>query len=189
MSPAASTPPAPPPVPPALPRIQAHAVAERAFTVSDAFHRSARGFRNRLLITSIIVVVVAVGLVLLQWRLPDAHMFSVPQDATSLSRWALMMLVMVFGLLGSLVTTIPSMAKIPTVSSPFNFPLQQSLVKISLGSLTGLVGVIAIGTGGVTSGFTSLQALIAIAIVFGAGQQAVTQFLDNRAGKIIESAP
>ena len=166
-----------------------HAVARRAFAVSDGFHQSARGFRNRLVITALIIVAVAVGLVILQWRIPDAAIFEVPKDATDMSRWALMMLVMAFGLLGALVSTIPSMAAIPTVSSPFNFPLQQAFVKITFGSLTALVGVIAIGTGGVTNGFSSLQSLVTIGIVFGAGQQAVTQFLDKRAGKIIDSAP
>jgi hypothetical protein len=189
MSPANPAPPALPPVPPANPRVMARAVAERAFEVSDGFHRSARGFRNRLVLAVVIIVTVAVGLVVLQWRLPDAKIFSIPSDAESLSRWALMILVMVFGFLGALVTTIPSMAAIPTVASPFNFPLQQAFVKISLGSLTALVGVVAIGTGGVTAGFTSLQAMIAIAIVFGAAQQAVTQFLDKRAGEIIDSSP
>lgn len=178
-----------PPVPPADIRVLMHSVAERSFFVSDNFHRSARGFRNRLVITVLLILIVAVGLVILQWRLPDAAIFATPPDAANLSRWVLMILVMFFGLLGSLVTTIPSMAAIPTVSSPFNFPMQQAFVKITFGSLTGLVGVIAIGTGGVTKGFTSLQAFVAIAIIFGASQQAVTQFLDKRAGKIIDSAP
>ena len=57
--------------------------------------------------------------------------------------------VMFFGLLGAVVTTIPSMAAIPTVYSPFNFPLPQAFVKIFFGALTAVVGVIAIGQTGV----------------------------------------
>jgi hypothetical protein len=92
---------------------------------------------------------------------------------------------MVFGSVGALVTAIPAMARIPTVHSPFNFPLPQGLLKIVLGSLTALVGVIVIGTTGLNDGFSSLTSLIGVAIVFGAGQQAITQFLDKRAGTII----
>jgi hypothetical protein len=81
------------------------------------------------------------------------------------------------------------MAAIPNVTSPFNFPLQQAFVKTTFGALTAIVGVVAIGNAGVTNGFDSLQSLIGVAVIFGAGQQAVTQFLDKRAGKIIDSAP
>jgi hypothetical protein len=52
-----------------------------------------------------------------------------------------------------------------------------------------LVGVVVIGNSGLANGFASLQPLLGVAIVFGAGQQAVTQFLDKRAGEIIASAP
>jgi len=98
------------------------------------------------------------------------------------------MLVMVFGSVGALVTAIPAMAAVPTVTSPFNFPLPQGLLKIVVGALAALVGVIVIGPSGVTQGFASLQSLIGTAVVFGAGQQLVTQFLDKRAGQIISQS-
>ena len=190
MTPSAPAPSTPPPVPTTTPpRVMMRAVAERAFAVSDGFHQSARAFRNRLVVTFLIIVGVAAGLVILQWRLPQAPIFAVPHNPGDLSRWAVMLLVMVFGGLGALVTTIPSMAAIPTVTSPFNFPMQQAFVKISLGTLTAILGVIAIGNAGVTNGFDSLQSLIGVGVIFGAGQQAVTQFLDKRASEIIASAP
>ena len=116
--------------------------------------------------------------------------FAILYNSGNLSRWALMLLVMILGGLGALVTTIPSMAAaIPTVVSPFNFPMRQAFVKITFGTLTVIVGVIAIGNAGVTNGFDSLQSLIGVDVIVGAGQQAVTQFLDKRAGKIIDAAP
>jgi type IV secretory pathway VirB2 component (pilin) len=175
-------------LPPADPRIVMQTVMRDSFSQSDAFHHETRSFRNRLVVFTLVGIGVVIGLALLQWRLPTAPVFAVPKDAHSMSRWALLMLVMVFGSIGALVTIIPSMAAIPRVSSPFNFPLQQAFLKFVLGSLTAVVGVIAIGSTGVTNGFASLQALVGIAIIFGAGQQAVTQFLDKRAGKIIDSA-
>lgn len=178
-----------PPAPPTAVRWMILSVAERSIEVSNNFHRSARAFRNRLVITVLVILIVAVGLILVQWRLPSAAIFATPKDTHGLARWVLVGVVMFFGLLGAVVTTIPSMAAIPTVYSPFNFPLPQAFVKIFFGALTAVVGVIAIGQVGVTEGFSSLQALVAIAIIFGAGQQAVTQFLDKRAGKIIDSGP
>jgi len=178
-----------PPVPRARPRVIIGAVITRASEVTDEFHRSARAFRNRLFITLLLILTVAIGLVLLQWRLPNAAIFEQPPGTTGIARWTLMLLVMIFGSLGALVTAIPSMSAIRRVASPFNFPLQQALVKISFGSLTALVGVVAIGADGVTKGFTSLQSLITTAIIFGAGQQLVTRFLDKRAGEIIDAVP
>jgi len=98
------------------------------------------------------------------------------------------MLVMGFGSLGALDTAIPAMSAIPTVKTPYNFPLAQWLLKIVLGSLTAIVGVVVIGSAGITVGIASMQALIGIAVVFGAGQQAITQFLDKRAGELIAKA-
>jgi hypothetical protein len=168
------------PLPATSPQVSMQAVLQRSFQQSDAYHRAARAFRNRLVITIIVTLVVAVSLVIIQWRLPTAKIIPLPAGTTDLSRWAVMLLV---------ITTIPSMAAIPRVSGPYNFPLQQSFVKMFVGSLSALVGVVVIGNTGVASGFASLQSLLGVAIVFGAGQQAVTQFLDKRAGEIIASAP
>ena len=52
---------------------------------------------------------------------------------------------------------------------------------------TAVVGVVALGSAGVTKGFSSLQALLGVAAVFGAAQQVVTQFLDKRAGEIVST--
>jgi hypothetical protein len=178
----------PVPAPDIDPRLTIEAVLRQAYGQSDSFHHDTRAFRNRLVVTTLISVLVALGLVVLQWRISSAAILAIPRDSSGLSRWAIFLLVMLFGSVGALVTTIPSMAAIPRVSGPFNFPLQQAILKIVLGSLTAVVGVIAIGNAGVTSGFASLESLLGVAVIFGAGQQAVTQFLDKRAGEIISSA-
>jgi hypothetical protein len=172
------------------PRTIIQTVLRRAFAKSDSFERDVRAFRNRLVVTTLIAIGTASLLVVLQWRLPNAEIVQRPKDGgAGVARWALLMLVMVFGGVGALVSAIPALAAIPRVKSPFSFPLQQAFMKIAVGCLTGLVGVVVTGRAGVTTGFTSLQALIAVGIVFGAAQQAITQYLDKRAGQIIESTP
>lgn len=130
----------------------------------------------------------AIGLVIVQWRLPSAAIIELPKGHSSPARWAALLEVLLFGSVSALVTAIPAMAVVPTVSSPFNFPLFQGLLKIVVGGLTALVVVIVIGGNGVTQGFASFQSLVGTAIIFGAGQQAITQFLDKRAGQIVASA-
>jgi len=176
------------PVPAAPARIIMIDVMRRSYQQSDAFHEDARSFRNRLIVIALITVSVAIALILLQWRLPNAAIFQLPSDDSGLSRWAVTMLIMVFGSVGALVSAIPAMASIPTAKTPYNFPLPQGLLKIVLGSLTAMIGVVAIGSTGVTTGFASMQALIGVAIVFGSGQQAITQFLDKRAGQLVTQA-
>lgn len=178
-----------PPAPPAPLATMISSVVRNAHAASDSFHRDARAFRNRLIIISLIAIVTSALLVVLQGQLPDATIIQRPAGTDKEAAWAIMLLVMVFGCVGALVTAIPALASIPRVKSPFNFPLQQALMKVFVGSLTALVGVIVVGSAGVTKGYASLSALLGVAVVFGASQQAVTRYLDRRATQIIESKP
>jgi len=112
----------------------------RSYALSDAFQHSARAFRNRLVLTTAIVMLGAGCLVLLQWRLPDAAIVVMPTGAEHLPRWCVLLLVLLFGSLGALLTAIPAMAALPQVDSAYNFPLQQSFVKIAVGSISAMVG-------------------------------------------------
>lgn len=182
------TPPTPqsPPAPPANLRTAILSVFRKSFSRTDGFQQTARAFRNRLVIMSLVCFLVDAVLVVIQWRLPQAIILKPPN--TDASRWALLLLLMVFGSVGGLVSAIPAVAAIPTVQSPFNFPMQQALLKVVFGSLTALSGVIVLDSASVTNGFGSLEALLGAAIVFGAAQQVVTQYLDRRAGKLLSGA-
>jgi hypothetical protein len=160
-----------------------------AFEAINAYHRAARALRNRLIVMTLIALVTASAIVLLQWRIPSATIIERPDGAEGISTWQLTLLVMAFGAIGALLTTIRPISTLPPSGSPFNFPLQQALLKIVVGTLTATVGVIVIGGASVTTGFQSLPALIGAAVVFGAAQQALTQFLDKRAASLIDSGP
>ena len=170
-------------------RIVVLAILEKSHTQSDQFHREARGFRNRIVVTSLIAFGAGSLLLLSQAVLANAVIIPRPPNADGLARWELVLLIMGFGSFGALLSTIPAMAAVPTLQSPFNFPLQQAYLKIILGSLTAVIGVVLIGGTDVTTGPRSLEALLGLATAFGAAQQAVTQYLDRKAGKIIESGP
>lgn len=169
-------------------RTMVQAVLRRSFAQTDGFHHDARAFRNRLVITTVLSLVTALSIIVLQWRLPQADIIQQPTGAEDVSRWALLILVMAFGAVGGLITGIPALAALPSVNSPFNFPMQQAFLKLALGSLTAVVGVIVTGSAGVTTGYASMQALAGVALVFGAAQQAVTQFLDKRADQILQGS-
>ncbi|HEX2384826.1 MAG TPA: hypothetical protein VHI95_19430 [Acidimicrobiales bacterium] len=174
--------------PPVSDRTIVESVMRRSFALTDEFHHDSRSFRNRLVVTSLLALSTAFAILVVQWRLPKADIIQRPVGGEDVTRWALVILVMAFGAVGGLITSIPALAALPRVKGPFNFPLQQAFLKIALGSVTAVVGVIVTGSAGVTTGYASMQALAGVALVFGAAQQAVTQFLDKRAGQIIEGA-
>ena len=140
------------------------------------------------MIGSLISAAGVATLVVLQLVFDDADIVAQPESTTGISRLGLMFLVMAFGTIGGLLSAVPALAAVPTAPGPYNFPLQQAILKIVLGALTGLVGVIVTGTTGATGGFTSLGAMLGIATVFGAAQQSLTGFLDKRAGQIVANA-
>jgi hypothetical protein len=174
--------------PPVSERTTIESVMRCSFAATDAFHHDSRAFRNRLVVTTLLALSTTFAIIVVQWRLPRADIIQRPTGGEDVSRWALLILVMAFGAVGGLITSIPALAALPRVKGPFNFPLQQAFLKIALGSVTAVVGVIVTGSAGVTTGYASMQALAGVALVFGAAQQAVTQFLDRRADQILQGS-
>jgi hypothetical protein len=87
---------------------------------------------------------------------------------------------------GAMFTAIPAISKIPSNFGPFNLPLQQGLLKIAFGPLVAVVGIALLNTG--VSPQTvpkTLPSLLLMAALFGAGQHAVTKYVDQRAEQIL----
>lgn len=162
---------------------------EAVFVRESNYHRAARALRNRLIIMSLIALASAVALVAIQWWIGGAVFVTKPTGLTGVDNWQLLLLVMVFGAIGALLTSIKPISTMPPSNSPFNFPLQQALLKIMVGTLTATVGIVALATVTNAKGFDSLPAMLGTAAAFGAGQQAVTRMLDDRANALISQSP
>lgn len=103
------------------------------------------------------------------------------------SSWSYLGIVMLFGAVGSLFTTIPAVSRIPSNFGPFNLPLQQGLLKIAFGPLAAVTGLGALMF--VPAKLPdSLSAILLLAVIFGAGQHAVTRYVDQRAEEILTAA-
>jgi hypothetical protein len=166
-------------------RATAGAVLRAANVESDQQHKEARALRNRILRITLMLVALAGVLVVLQWRLPSATMIAAPKGVENVPAWALLLMVMALGCLGGFLTAIPAVTRTPRTRSPFNVPLQQTLLKLVLGALTAVVGVMIVGSGMVSTGLQSVASMLVLAVVFGSGQQAVTGFVDQYAKKIL----
>ena len=161
-----------------------HSVAE-----SCRFNQSARAFRNRLFLLSTFALMATALVVLVQCWVPDANIVRRPTGRGVESGAQLLTIVAAFGMLGGLVSAIPSLGRASRELNAFNVGMQRALQKVATGGLTAIIGVIALSNATVTTGYSSLQSLLAVAIVFGGAQQVVTRGLDDHALEIVRSAP
>ncbi|MFI7220695.1 hypothetical protein [Micromonospora maritima] len=173
---------------PALIRAKAQALLLRYHSVSDEFHESVRRLRNRMLGLSVFALVAEVLVVLVQWRSHDVRLLKAPVDAAGVPAWRLLFFVLIAGALGAFLSALPSMITSRSGGLPYKLPFQQGLLKLAIGPLVAVVGIMLVIGGLVETTVNSTAALLGVAIVFGAGQQAVTAFADRRAAELLGSA-
>ncbi|SBT66504.1 hypothetical protein GA0070622_3527 [Micromonospora sediminicola] len=173
---------------PALIRAKAQALLLRYHSVSDEFHESVRRLRNRMLGLSVFALVAEVLVVLVQWRSHDVRLLKAPVDAAGVPAWRLLFFVLIAGALGAFISALPSMITSRSGGLPYKLPFQQGLLKLAIGPLVAVVGIMLVIGGLVETTVNSTAALLGVAIVFGAGQQAVTAFADRRAAELLGSA-
>jgi hypothetical protein len=160
-------------------------VLRAAHERADQANKEARYLRNRLLLASAFSALFAAAIVSTQAVLEHTS-FVDGAERWAGGRWSYLVVIMVFGGVGALFTAIPAISKIPSNHGPFNLPLQQGLLKIAFGPLVAVVGIALLNTG-VSSQFVpeSVPKVLLMAALFGAGQHAVTRYVDQRAEQIL----
>ncbi|OQZ93450.1 hypothetical protein BST11_02155 [Mycobacterium alsense] len=162
------------------------AVLRTAHENSDRSNQEARYLRNRLILASGACLFFAALTLLTQRLFRNNHFLTLPDDTFKDSPWQYLFLVMFFGSVGALFTAIPAMSKVPLDHSPFNLPLQQGLLKLVLGPLVAVVGLLILDADVLHVGSSNtLIGTLLLATVFGAGQHAVTRYVDQRASEIL----
>lgn len=170
---------------PALFQAKVQALLLRYHSVSDEFHESVRRLRNRMLGLSVFALVAEALMVLVQWRSRDVQLLKAPTDAAGVPAWRLLVFVLIAGALGAFISALPSMITSRSGGLPYKLPFQQGLLKLAIGPLVAVVGIMLVIGGLVETTVNSTAALLGVAIVFGAGQQAVTAFADRRASELL----
>jgi hypothetical protein len=98
-------------------------------------------------------------------------------------------LVMLLGLVAAAVTGAAALRRMRGTSTPFSVPVALIALKLPLGALTAVVGLLLLG-GGFVPGFSALDSsgqILAWALVFGAAQQLVTGLVDKKAQTVLNS--
>ncbi len=95
------------------------------------------------------------------------------------------------GLLGGGLASAVSVRKMARSTAPYDVPLALALLKVPMGALTAVAGILLLG-GGFVPGFSQLDTqrqILAYALIFGYAQQLATRYLDDRATTLLAEVP
>lgn len=159
-------------------------VARATYRAADDAYAQSRGFRNRLVrLTGLAVAAVVAMTAAAGWWLD----FGLDEDPPG--RWAAPLIVGVFGVVGAFITAVQPVARSQGTRNPFNLPFYQLLLKLAMGPLFALVGVLLVRSGvvvpdalvgGTAADDITVTQLAVLAVLFGSAQHAVTRVVDQR---------
>lgn len=171
---------------------------ESAYATSDAQHMQVRSFRNILLGTTVllsffVVLVGAIG----SWA-PGAfalcgtshgHVHAVCPTGGAQPHGGDVFLVELLGILAASITGASSIRKLSGTSTPYSVPIVSLALKLPIGALTALGGLVFLRAGfGPTITSLNQAQICAYALVFGASQQLFMQFVDKQAQTVLDAA-
>ena len=178
-------------------RAQVIDTVRAAFDASDDEHTAARAFRNKLVIASLVLIGLNTLFGVLGAVRPDLLPMCVSRaDAPgrlicaggrATSGPADVWLTQLMGAGGALVSTVVLLLLRRPSLSPYILVGYQALIKVLLGALLAVIGVLALGAG-LGDGLIGLRnqpAVLVAAVVFGYAQQLGTRLLDNYADKLL----
>jgi hypothetical protein len=171
-----------------------------AYRVSDEQYAATRAFRNRIIMMTVTAAAVLLLIVLgaYVWNLSLAPTSqSLPTGEPSV--WegsplpegaSAVLAVALFGAVGALLSGIHAVAQSGGSRNPFALAWWQAWLKLPTGSLSAMVGVLALQS----RAFPAIPAtrwseLLVWAVVFGAAQQTVTRFVDQRVRGLVGEGP
>lgn len=171
---------------------------ESAHATSDAQHVRVRSFRNILFGTTVVLAVFVVIVGVIGSLAPGA--LAICGAATTKGVTAAcptgsahpsggdVFLVELLGLLAAAITGAAAVRKLSGTSTPYAVPLASLVVKLPIGALTALGGLLLIRAGfGPSITYLDQAQISAYALVFGAAQQLFMQFVDKQAKSVLDA--
>lgn len=172
-------------------RRAAVALIREAHGAAEERHESERNQQRGILYIAAGFFVAAVVTIVVQAIMPAGdRIIPLPGNGATMAGWALLALVMLFGMLGGALSALVSLymtGKKLTNTLWFDPRPALSLVKVVMGLWTAVLGVLAVGTGVVVGVYTSLASVLLLAFIFGYAQLAVTRFIDRKVADIVGS--
>jgi hypothetical protein len=171
-----------------------------AFDVSDEVHAATRALRNKMVVAAVVLGVLnlSFGIVgalrpafLPMCALsPDNNGRSICASGSGTPGAFDVWLVSLLGAAGASIATVVLLIRRRPSLSPYVLVGYQALIKVLLGAVLAVIGLLALGAG-VTAGVTCFRAqatLLLWAVVLGYAQQLGTRLLDNYADRVLDRA-
>jgi hypothetical protein len=167
---------------------------EWSYCATDAQYARLRSFRNILSGVSFAVLCFVIGLGIVGMVTPHSLglCFSGTICPTGTSPAAHdAFIIELLGAAGGVLVAVLGISKMQGTSTPYGVPLGLALLKLPLGALTALLGLVLIH-GQFVPGLTDLDSsgqILAYAIAFGVAQHAVTAMVDRRGQELLSGIP
>lgn len=168
-------------------RAQLRAIRQACDSSSDGGHADARAYRNTLILVGVLLAA-ALGIVAAM-AFADSTFRSVfaPADATA-GRWYVLELEVVASLAG-LTGGLLSLSNYNGFQSSYGLPFVQAFLKGGTGAATGLLGVLLVQSGIVSTLKPQPGGgVFAVAVIFGYTQYLFTRLVDQQAKAVLTSA-
>ncbi|MEU7576285.1 hypothetical protein AB0B50_01585 [Streptomyces sp. NPDC041068] len=168
------------------------ALLEAAYAVQEERAVRSRNFRNRLIRAGSVLTLLLVVTVTVAWHsagaIPVCTSGCPDREEPGLREVGLVMLL---GMLGAATHVAGRLQKMGGSWNPYNLPFYQELIKLPIGALTAVIGLLLVDTEWLpmTEAPDSWHDVMASAVVFGLAQIALTRSIDQRAEKILASDP
>ncbi len=187
--------------PPEVRRARMRRLVGDSYEQLDLEHAQLRSFRNILLsmATFLTLVVIATLVVVALNPALIPLCFSGETNACPTTEWvgkpqprsADILVVAVLGALGGALAATLSIRNLKGTSTPYDVPVALAALKVPMGALTAILGLVAI-QGQFVPGLSQLDSqgmILAYALVFGFAQQALSRLLDRQAQNLLEGLP
>jgi hypothetical protein len=171
---------------------------EVGFGAADADYARLRNFRNTVLGGAVAMSALLVVFTVYVMRNPtDVPFCFTTSDGLTCASGADapsahdVLTVVLLGSLGGLLAAILAIRNMRGTASPYNVPQALALLKLPLGAVSAIGGLIAI-RGGFIPGFSDLDSqeqILAYSFVFGFAQQLLTGLVDKQARTILTTVP
>jgi hypothetical protein len=180
--------------------IAVHALkaAQMASTIEKL---QARSFRNTVYVGTVMLFILAAALAVLGMTMPEKASLCFPSPPTLSTISTIcptggaraggydILLVEIIGVTAAGLTGAVSISRLQGTATPYMIPLALILLKLPAGAVSAVLGLILISAGLIPGlgNLTSQAQVLAWAALFGAGQQAVTHFVDAKGQEVLNS--
>jgi hypothetical protein len=156
---------------------------QELYELSDDGYERKRSFRNIVLTLTLVLAIVAAMLAIPGWFDP---MF---RPLLQVKGWAPpIWQVELVGALGGLLVAVVAVKKLESLRGPYSLPFVQAALKIPMGALTGLIGMVLVQSKEFGVGPAQKTAFFGWVLLFGAAQELLTQLVDKKATAVVKEA-